>query len=152
MLTAAAIVVVGCPAVWIDVRTHRIPNRLVLVTLLMACGIQVGLNGALGLAAALGGAMIGLAFLMPVHLMNAMGAGDVKLMAALAALLGPRTAILAGVLTLIAGAVLGLAVLTWTYRASSPSPEDGAVSALASRIPYAAAIVTGTLAAALLAD
>ena len=150
MLLPAVILAVGCPAIWIDTRTHRIPNPLVMATLLVACAVQIGRNGAVGLAAAFGGAIVGLAFLLPLHRTGAMGAGDVKFMAALGALLGPRAAILAGALTLIAGAGLGLAIVMWGSRPAAPAQGD-AGSALATRIPYAAAIVSGALAAALFA-
>jgi len=148
MLLPAVILAVGCPAIWIDSRTHRIPNPLVMATLVAACVVQVGFNGAAGIIAALVGAMIGLLFLLPLHLKGAMGAGDVKFMAALGALLGPRAAILAGGLTLIAGLGLALAILWWGSRPAVPAEGD-AGSALTTRIPYAAAIVSGALAAAL---
>ena len=149
MLLPAVILAVGCPAIWIDTRTHRIPNLLVLATLAAACAVQIGLNGAAGIAAALGGAIVGLLFLLPLHLAGAMGAGDVKFMGALGALLGPASAVLAGALTLIAGAGLALATIAWRRRLKYCAPQDDTASPLCARIPYAAAIVTGALAATL---
>ena len=149
MLLPAVILVVGCPAIWIDTRTHRIPNILVVATLVAACAVQIGSNGVPGLAAALGGAIVGLVFLLPLYLSGAMGAGDVKFMAALGALLGPRAAILAGALTLIAGSGLALAIVAWGRRPSGPGPQGDVAGALATRVPYAAAIVIGALASAL---
>ena len=151
MLLPAVILAVGCPAIWIDTRTHRIPNTLVAATLVAACAVQVGLDGAGGMAAALGGAVVGLLILLPLHLAGAMGAGDVKFMAALGALLGPAGAIFAGALTLMAGAGLAVATLAWQRRGTA-APPGAAATTLATRIPYAAAIVTGALAAALLAE
>jgi prepilin peptidase CpaA len=64
--------------------------------------------GAVTLGSALSGLLLGLALLMPAHIFGATGAGDVKLLAAFGALLGPadvfdaflRAAILGGVIAL----------------------------------------------------
>jgi len=151
MLLPAVILAVGCPAIWIDTRTHRIPNILVAATLVAACAVQIGSRGVPGMEAALGGAIVGLVFLLPLHLAGAMGAGDVKFMAALGALLGPQVAVLAGALTLIAGSGLALATVAWQRRLSAKDQQSATASALATRVPYAAAIVTGALAASLYA-
>jgi prepilin peptidase CpaA len=74
----------------IDIRTHRIPNRLVLA------GLGFGLIysafvpfwGHHGFLWALGGAAIGFGVLFPFWLLRMIGAGDVKLMAAVGSLLG----------------------------------------------------------------
>ena len=147
MVLPAVILAVGGVAIWIDTRAHRIPNLLIAAAFAVACAWQVAAFGAMGLAWALAGALIGLAFLLPIHLKGAMGAGDVKLLAAFGALLGPRAALIAGALTLVAGGGMGLAVFAWQCRESTPVAE--AVAALATRIPYAAAIVAGALGAAL---
>ena len=144
MLFICVILAVGCPAIWIDARTNRIPNVLVLAALLMACAIQLLLNGTAGIIAALGGAAVGLAFLLPLHLAGAMGAGDVKFMAALSALLGTEAAIVAGALTLIAGAALAVVLVTWRLRPTRDARLPAPV-----RVPYAAAIVAGACVASL---
>lgn len=88
-----------------DIRSRRIPNRLVLVGLCLALGWQTfapkGLGmfaavdaGALGFAQAVNGAAAAFAVFLVLHLFGIMGAGDVKLVAFL-------------------GAVFGLAVLPW---------------------------------------
>ncbi len=143
MLSSAVVLAVGCPAIWIDFRTRRIPNLLVGATLLTACVVQLSLHGTAGLGLALGGAAIGLLF-FPLYLAGALGAGDVKFMAALGALVGPATALLAITLTLVAGGALALTIMGWNAWASFTAPS-------ANRMPYAAAIVIGTLAATLIA-
>jgi prepilin peptidase CpaA len=151
MLTTAVVLAVGLPAIWIDTRTHRIPNALVGATLLMGGAVQVTTQGTAGIGLVLGGIAVGLLFFLPVYFAGAMGAGDVKLMAALGALVGPHTAAIAVAFTLVAGSMLALAAVGWRRWSALASPPGQASSALVGRIPYAGAIVTGTLAATLIA-
>jgi prepilin peptidase CpaA len=95
-----------------DVRTHRIPNWLVLLgafTCIAGQMIQPALLG-FGIAGALEGIAVGFALLLPLYLVRATGAGDVKLMAMVGAYLGPWGVASAALLSLIAGGVLALAV------------------------------------------
>jgi prepilin signal peptidase PulO-like enzyme (type II secretory pathway) len=107
---------------WIDFRVRRLPNVLLLI--LFALGLlQALLPGQPSLAAAGlgllvgGGLFLGLALLRP----GAMGAGDVKLAAALGAMLG-YPLVLPG---LLCGAVAGGAAALWllaTRRAGRKDP------------------------------
>ncbi|MDH5254786.1 MAG: prepilin peptidase [Gammaproteobacteria bacterium] len=150
MLSSAMVIAVGLPAVWIDARTRRIPNVLVGATLLAAFAVQIGSNGTTGAGLAIAGAAVGLVALLPLYLAGAMGAGDVKFMAALGALLGPYGATWAVALTLIAGSALALAMLGWRRWLALEAPAAGSPGSRASRIPYAGAIVTGSLLATLI--
>lgn len=150
MLASAIVLGVGLPAVWIDTRTHRIPNVLVGCALLAAFATQLGLHGTAGLGLLVGGGAVGLAVFLPVHLAGAMGAGDVKLMTAFGALLGPYAAAYAVALTLVSGSALALATLGWRRWATLQTSAPHAPDTCAGRIPYAAAIVTGTLLATLI--
>jgi prepilin peptidase CpaA len=53
---------------------------------------------------------LGLALMMPGHLLGATGAGDVKLMGAVGAVVGPATVVSAFLFTAVAGGVLAVAV------------------------------------------
>jgi prepilin peptidase CpaA len=87
----------------IDVRWRRIPNWLTLSALIGGFVLQVWRLGPPGALVALVGAVLGLGVLLPFYAIGAIGAGDVKLLAGLGALLGP----LALVSAVIYGAIVG---------------------------------------------
>ena len=75
-------------AVVIDVRTRRIPNWLTGAIAGAGFGMAFG-GGVVTPAQAALGLLAGLLLMMPGHLIGATGAGDVKLMAAVGAVVGP---------------------------------------------------------------
>ena len=167
-------------AVYYDVRSRRIPNRLVfsgaLAGLLLnavlpaGAGLLTAAPGALGFWPALGGLVLGLALLMPMYALKALGAGDVKLMAMVGAFVGPQTVLFCLLCSLLAGGVLALAVaafhgtlrqvasnsyylvLNSLMRAiASQRPDIDAPAKPSGQLPYAIAIASGTLLYLLLA-
>lgn len=135
------------PAVWIDLRRHRIPNWLTGTLLLSGIMSQSVVYGVAGLGSALGGALVGFAIFVLPYLKRGMAAGDVKLMAASGACLGPAQALLAACASLIVGGGLAVLVLTYRYYREDSGP---AATLLSSRFPYASAIALGTSAALIL--
>lgn len=157
-----------------DIRSHRIPNRLVLVGVVLGVALNgllpggYGFNsmtpGGLGWLAALKGLVLGLAVLLPIYLLRAMGAGDVKLMGMVGAFLGAGDLIGALIATLIAGGVIALVAALWSRQLMNlllnikmmlfggllemstgrpPLMNDMPLSV--GQLPYAVAITTGTL-------
>jgi prepilin peptidase CpaA len=111
MPTTATImlVVLVCLAGWYDLRYRKIPNWLNLsgvVFALSTAALQSGFNGLK--IAALGG-LCAIAVYFPLYLLRGMGAGDVKLMAAIGALTGPGNWFTIFLLTAVLG---GLSALT----------------------------------------
>ena len=107
---AAAVLIVALVAVLFDVRTRRIPNWLTFGAAgaaLVYSTLDAGLPGA-GISAA--GWLAGAALFFPFFALGGMGAGDVKLLAALGAWLGPRDSVWVAMFAAIAGGVVGLAV------------------------------------------
>jgi len=96
-----------------DLAWHRIPNLLLLSALLVAMMLRISDEGVVGIMSAVSGLVVGLAFLMPLYAMGSMGAGDVKLLGVVGVFLGPWGAFIAGIATLIAGAILGLVYIAW---------------------------------------
>ena len=162
-------------AVWFDVRERRIPNKLVAGGMLCGLVLQTlaphgsGLFefwwGGLGPWQALLGLAAGLALFMPLHLLRAVGAGDVKLLAMVGVWLGPWLLLGATLLTLLAGGLLAVVVMLATRSSRQVlgnvrtmltttliGVHAGRLAALdaptpsAVRLPYALAIAAGTLA------
>ena len=117
LVTAVVAIGMGAAAV-IDLRTRRIPNILTATLAAIGIGLAAAGFGRVGLGAALLGCLLGLAFMMPGHIFGATGAGDVKLLAAAGALLGPKDTIYAFLYTAIAGGVLALIVAVARRRLS----------------------------------
>ena len=95
----------------IDVWSRRIPNWLTFGTLVLGVLINVWLHGFGGALTAIAGAGLGAALLLPFYLIRAMGAGDVKLLAALGALLGPSALISVAVYGALVGGAMSLVIL-----------------------------------------
>lgn len=124
-----AALLLGVCAVVEDLRRRRVPNWLSAAGLAAALALQAASGGVRGLAVAAIGAAAGFAVLLPFHLLGGMGGGDVKLMAAFGALLGPAGILLAALLATMLGGVW--AAVAWLWR-----PQTA-------QIPFAPAIVLG---------
>lgn len=137
-----------------DVGTRRIPNWLTGGTLLLGLIVNTLTGGWSGLALAGAGAALGLALLLPFFAMNVMGAGDVKLLAALGAVVGPRELISVALYAAVAGGVLSAIILARQGRLMVtleeivvrrvPPTRGGA------KAPYAVAIAAGVYCSMLL--
>ncbi|MEW6130942.1 MAG: A24 family peptidase [Acidobacteriota bacterium] len=75
---------VTAAGIW-DLRYRRIPNWLIVLTVLLSLSWHSFHDGLSGLWTSSLGLIVGLAFLFPIYLMRGIGAGDVKLMGALGA-------------------------------------------------------------------
>lgn len=157
----ALLALLAC-AVWIDIRSRRIPNRLVVLGLAVSFAIQA-FSGFHGLQLWSLGLLAGFGLLLPLYLFRAMGAGDVKLMAMVGSFLGPVAALGVVMATLIAGGVLAVLValskgaMVQTLRnvqlvlsSTAPKVSDGRrgmqpPAASAGNLPYAIAIAVGTV-------
>lgn len=102
-----------------DLRSRRIPNALTFggaaIALLYSLTSSCHHGG--GFFWALGGMCLGLVLMLPLYLLRAMGAGDVKLMAMAGAFLGPDGAWHAVVFVFIAGGIAALVYALW-HRAA----------------------------------
>lgn len=150
-----------------DLATRRIPNWLVASGLVAAVILNVLATGTAnvysgawaGFGKSLLGAVMGLVIMLPLYMLHAMGAGDVKLMAAVGAFLGPVQTLGAALLVFLAGGVLSLVSALWsgTLRRVADNLRILAINTLPGRagatrgiqttghLPYALAIATGTL-------
>jgi prepilin peptidase CpaA len=168
MMPSAPIVaalVIGLAAVVCDLRTRRIPNVLTLGAAGAGLLFALAVNGLGGLGWSLAGWAVGCAIFLPVFLLGGLGAGDVKLMAALGAWLGPLTVLWIAAYGAIAGGVLALVVSAsrgylgqlfrnlgqmlsyWRVVGPRPVPNLTLADSKSPRLPYAVPIALGMLVA-----
>lgn len=72
-----------------DIRNHRVPNWLTFSGMVVGLASYFLTGGFGGLLFSAEGLILGFALLIPFYMAGGMGAGDVKLLAAVGALLGP---------------------------------------------------------------
>ncbi|OCA84310.1 hypothetical protein A8F94_16495 [Bacillus sp. FJAT-27225] len=95
-----------------DMRERKIYNVVLFPFLLIALIVNSFTGGVQGLGDALLGMLIGLGILLIPYLMGGMGAGDVKLLAVIGALMGPEFVFLSAVyMALVGGAIAILVIL-----------------------------------------
>ncbi|MBU1001119.1 MAG: A24 family peptidase [Proteobacteria bacterium] len=146
-----------------DLRERRIPNKLTYPAMLLALSWHYMMTGADGLLFASIGLAAGLGVMLIPFLLGHMGAGDVKLMAAAGAFLGPAGALKAFLFTSMVGGIYAVAVLAWrssltTWLASTMKDSSGLLATAgtwvqtlqgrsqgAPQLAYGAAIAAGTI-------
>jgi len=108
--TTGAVLIIGAAACATDIHSRRIPNWLTFGAAAMAIGFHFATGGQEGVRFAMSGWVVGLFLFMPMFLLGGMGAGDVKLLAALGAWLGPALAFWVAIYGSMAGGALAVAV------------------------------------------
>jgi prepilin peptidase CpaA len=91
-----------------DVKYRRIPNVVVLATLVAGLGANAFFGGWRGLGLSLAGCALAFAPMFMLHVFGAMGAGDVKLFAAIGALLGSSLVLPTFVVVVMLGGILAV--------------------------------------------
>lgn len=99
-----------------DLRFRRIPNWLNLSGIILGVGMNTFLFEAHGLAAAMLGLLCALLVYLPLYLIRGMGAGDVKLMAAVGSIAGPQNWLAIFIATALFGGVVSLILITLKRR------------------------------------
>lgn len=166
VLLLAALVLAIIAAI-VDVRQHRIPNWLTYSGIVLGFVSRGALFGWKGLLGAVEGFLLAGGIMLVFYLVRAMGAGDVKLMAALGAMVGPRHVIVVLLATAICGGLLGIGYAVYRGRIGSTIKNVGSVlrfhawaglqahpdlnldNPAALRMPYGLAIALGMLYAVL---
>jgi prepilin peptidase CpaA len=147
-----------------DIKSRRIPNMLTGPALLAGLLLHLGLDSWRGLLTSFAAAMICGGIFLLFYVAGGMGAGDVKLMAAVASLAGlPSTPYLL-IITSLAGGVMaiGLALMRGQLKQTllnvgalashhaqaglAPHPDLNVQNAGSLRLPYGIAIAVGSVA------
>jgi prepilin peptidase CpaA len=148
-------------AVFSDLSVHKIPNALTVGMVIVALTLHTWFGQWEGLMFSLAGLLAGLLCFLPLYAFAAMGAGDVKLLTAVGAVLGAKMVFIAALMTVITGGILALAyvaargglpamakryvLMFQLLLARQPEyirPAPGEAAGL--RFPYALAIACGT--------
>ena len=99
-----------------DLRTRRIPNWLTLPAFLLGILLNGFLDGVPGVLHALGGFVGAFLIYFLLYTLRAMGAGDVKLMAAVGAVVGWSVWLRIFLVTAILGGICAIVLSLWTGR------------------------------------
>jgi prepilin peptidase CpaA len=124
-------------ATFTDLRSRRIPNWLVLPFMAAGLAVPAWFLGWHGFIQSIEGFGLGAAVFGILSWIAGMGMGDVKLVAAIGAWIGPQQLVIAMVLTAMAGGLIALgAAIIGMFRGDVSKSR---------KIPYAPAIAIGTL-------
>ena len=91
-----------------DVRYRRIPNPYVLAILVCGFGLNATFGGVNGVVSSIGGLALAFGLMFLMHLVGAMGAGDVKLFGAVGAVIGLHLVLPTFVVVVLTGGVLAI--------------------------------------------
>jgi prepilin peptidase CpaA len=94
-----------------DLRFQKIPNWLTLSAILSGISINAVTNGFNGFLLSTTGVLLGVALLILFYFLGGMGGGDVKLMGAVGAFLGPKGVVIAFVATALVGGAYAFILL-----------------------------------------
>ena len=159
-----AVVALGVAAAVTDWSTRRIPNALTFGAAAVGMAFSAATAGGAGLGWSVAGWAVGVVLFLPLFVLRAMGGGDVKLLAAFGAWLGPVLVFWVAVYGAIAGGVLAVPwlllrgrlgetlagtwsiVAHWRQAGLQPHPVLTLENPRAVRMPYALPIALGALA------
>lgn len=159
---AIAVVAALVASVW-DIKTRRIPNWLTLSAILAGLAVHAVVGGTGDMLIALVAALVGGGIFAIFFVAGGMGGGDVKLMAAIGAIVGFQSLFQVMVLTAIMGGVFAiclaltrgrlkqtvdnikLLLVHHRFQGLTPHPEINVANRKTLRLPYAIAIAAGCL-------
>ena len=116
MIAFCVTTVMALVAAVIDFRRFRVPNVLTFPLCISGLVFHAAVNGLSGLQYSAGGIVVGVLILLVFYVLGVMGAGDVKLLAAIGAWIGGTNTVY---VFCVAGVVTGihsLVVLAWQRR------------------------------------
>ena len=109
----AILVIVLAVSLYTDLKQRKILNSITVPAAAAGLLYNCAAGGLAGAKLSLGGLLAGFALLLIPFLMGGIGAGDVKLLAAVGAIKGPAFVINAGLCSALAGGILALMLLLY---------------------------------------
>lgn len=146
-----------------DLRTRRIPNVLTFTAAGLALVFHFATGGWSAAGTSLAGLLVGAALFFPMFALRGMGAGDVKLLAAVGAWVGPGQIVFVALATSVVGGLIGLVVaigygylkaavsnlwlllMHWRVMGVRPLPAVTLDGTRGPRLVYAFPIAAGTM-------
>ena len=110
-LLDVAAIVIAVAACAFDLHSRRIPNVLTFGATIAAFVAALVVGGDTTFGSSVAGWALGLVLFLPIYAVGGMGAGDVKLLAAIGAWLGPLGVFHTALYTAVAGLVLALIIM-----------------------------------------
>jgi len=107
--------VVLATAVVTDIRSSRIPNWLTIPAMAAGTCAYTWTNGVAGMVFSMVGLGVGLGLFLILHLSGGIGAGDVKLMGAVGAMVGPYGALISGFLVMLIGGLYAVGAMCYQW-------------------------------------
>jgi len=111
-----------------DWRWRRIPNGLTVPALALALVFHTVVAGAMGIKAAGLGFVVGFGVMFVLWLIGGGGGGDVKLLAALGAWLGPGLTMILYLTSVALAALIAVGVMLWRWIKPAPAGATAAVA------------------------
>jgi prepilin peptidase CpaA len=153
--------VVAVVAAACDLKTRKIPNLLTFGSVAIAIGMHAVIGGWPAIGLSLVGCVVGMALFFPFFALGGLGAGDVKLLAAVGAFLGPLATVWVALFTSIAGGVMAVVValysgylrsafvnlwclvMYWRLEGARPAPHMTLATNQGPRLAYAVPVLAG---------
>lgn len=152
----------------IDVFTQKIPNWLTLPSMAVGLCLNCWFFGSTGLFSSAQGLLVGFGLLFLVYRLGGMGGGDVKLLAAVGAFVGPRMVFYSFIWMALVGGVLAILLIAykkafgqtlqnlkvllmgWLLQTHSGDANLTIKNQALLKLPYGVAIALGTILAVFL--
>ncbi len=96
-----------------DVLSSRVPNYITFPLALIGLGFHAFSDSGAGILFSFAGLGLGLALLLGFYVYGGMGAGDVKLLAAVGAIVGPFNVFVGFLIATMLGGLYAVAVMIW---------------------------------------
>ena len=122
-VTAVLLAIVLLLAVYLDIRRSRIPNWLTFTAMGSGLLTHIWSEGVQGAIFSLSGLGIGLVLYLTFYFLGEMGAGDVKLMGAVGAMVGPYGAFISGIVALIVGGIYALGAMCYQWGVTATAEK-----------------------------
>lgn len=147
-------------AIYTDLRWSRIPNWLTFSAMSVGIVVHAWIDGLQGALTSSAGLAVGMGLFVLPYACRAIGAGDVKLMAAIGSMVGPSGVLSVAVLSALTGGLYALCAMSYQWGLATTSKKlafatygacvTGGVTGMENlrlpfRLRYGLAIAVGTL-------